>query len=174
MNSRFFLCLIFFAVSFSTTYSQDRQVKKDSKTKSHVYILTSKLAEGRGDNGRWSSYGFGYDLDWKLNNNWNIGLRTNVRSWSDRDKFLLPANLGIGHSFYFGNRVSMDAFVGAGPSLVIGNDYAGIFAHLNSGVRFNILKLGSKELFTGLYFSQAMAFHPSPFEHLDIVFGIRL
>ena len=174
MNTRFFLFLMLLTISFNSTYSQDRQIKKDSKAKSHVYFLTSKLSEGRGDNGRWSSYGFGYDLDWKLNKGWNIGLRANVRSWSDRDKFLLPVNLGIGHSFIFGNRVSIDTFVGAGPSLVIGNDYAGIFAHLSAGARFNILKLGSKELYTGVYFSQAMAFHPSPFEHLDIVFGIRL
>ena len=137
-------------------------------------FLASKISGERGDNGRWSSYGFGYDLDWKLNKDWNIGLRANVRSWSERDKFLLPVNLGIGHSFRLSSKISMDAFIGGGPSLVVGNDYAGIFAHLTGGARFNILKLGSKELFTGLYFSQAMAFHPSPFEHMDIVFGIRL
>ncbi|MFT7035034.1 MAG: hypothetical protein ACJA2S_003555 [Cyclobacteriaceae bacterium] len=65
-------------------------------------------------------------MDLELNKRGNIGLRANVRFWLDRDKFLLPVNLGIGHSFYFGKRVSMDAFLGAGPSLVIGNDYVGI------------------------------------------------
>lgn len=174
MKTRFFLILIFLILRFSSSYSQDIQVKKEGKAKSHVYVLASKISGERGDNGRWSSYGFGYDLDWKLNKDWNIGLRANVRSWSERDKFLLPVNLGIGHSFRLSSKISMDAFIGGGPSLVVGNDYAGIFAHLTGGARFNILKLGSKELFTGLYFSQAMAFHPSPFEHMDIVFGIRL
>lgn len=117
MKNKYILLLTFFTIGFNSVYGQDKQVKNESKTKSHVYILASKISGGRGDNGRWSSYGFGYDLDWKLNKGWNIGLRANVRSWSERDKFLLPVNLGIGHSFHFSKKTSMDAFIGGGLHL---------------------------------------------------------
>ncbi len=164
--------LAFFTINCSLL-AQHQTSDSGPKVKSHIYFMASYFNGGRETPNRWSSYGAGYDLDFILRKGWRIGLRAHFRNWSERDKFLFPINLGPGYSFRLGEKASIDAFVGAGPGGVVGNDYAGFFAHLCAGMRLNVFKAGPIGIFTGFYYSQAMAFHPDAFEHLDIVLGIR-
>ena len=96
-------------------------------------------------------------------------MRAHFRNWSERDKFLFPFNLGSGYSFRLNEQASIDAFIDVGPSGLVGNDYAGFFVHLGRGMRLNLFKVGPNGIFTGFYYFQAMVFHPSSFEHLDVV-----
>ena len=168
---------ILFALAFlgmnGSLSAQYKARESESKVVSHIYFMASYFNGGRETPNRWSSYGAGYDLDLVLKKGWRIGLRVHFRNWSERDKFLFPINLGPSYSFRIGEQASIDAFVGAGPSGVVGNDYAGFFAHLSGGMRLNVARVGPVGIFTGFYYSQAMAFHPSAFEHLDVVVGVR-
>ena len=165
------LLIAFFGVHDSLL-AQAQSDSKESKTKSHVYILSSAYYDDDEFQNKGNAFGLGYDLTWTLKNNWSFGLRVNYRNWSGRDETLVPLEIGPSYTFSLSDRTSMDTFLGAGPSLIMGNDYAGFFAHLSGGFRLNY-EVGSVAMFTGASDSKAAAYHPDSFEHIDIMFGIR-
>lgn len=139
-----------------------------------IYPLKSVLLnETSQSNDAWSEFGLGVDIRYLINSHLGIESRLSYRVWNDFDRTHLPLTIGPYYQFSFTAKTSFSIFGGIGPSGILGNDYAGVFAAFETGIRVEQRILNNKKLFLGSSYGQGMSFHPDHFEYLDIFIGIQ-
>ena len=157
---------------FSVLQAQSQDLSSDRGFHSSIQYIQSVRTDDTRSN-RLSQYGLGYDLSYFFEDSWTINLRSSLRNWSDRKKLIWPLTVGPGYRFNLGGEQSIMPFVGIGPGLAVGNDYAGIFAHAELGLKAELFSIGSSQVFVGTVYSISMLFHPSDLQFLDFMIGLR-
>jgi len=114
--------------------------------------------------------GLAYELPTRL----AIELRGSYRSW-ERETYV-PLHLGVRYDLPINPFVSLAPFAGVGPSLVLGNDWASIFASFDLGTRV-YLSFGKDAKVSASFeatYGRAMAFHPSDFGVFNLAGGLSI
>lgn len=177
MALRIYLSLFLLLFICNIGYAQTQEVESERKTRWSFYILNSAHLETLNgtDNDTWSKIGIGTELKFQINSNIGINTRLSYRAWDQFgfDKRVLPLSLGPSYRFGSKSAVGVELSAGAGPTLIVGNDYASIFGSFDVGVGVFIPVWSNKELFIKSAFAQGMSFN-SPFNYLDFCIGIRL
>ncbi len=136
-----------------------------------VYILKSVLVE-QNDRGNWSNIGAGLELGYRFQSGAVLELRANFRSWENRDEFYLPLVLGPRFDWRPHPRLTLSPFAGFGPALLIGNDYGGIFAGFDMGLRLSTKVSRKAQFLIGASYGQGVAFHPANFGYMNFIVGV--
>lgn len=117
--------------------------------------------------------GFGAKMQKVYNSGLGIELKSSFRSWNDFDRTVIPLTIGPSYTISSSNKMRFIIRTGVGPELILGNDYASIFAGFDIGPEIH-MNIGNRHaLVFGLTFAQAMSFHSGSFEYLDFYLGWR-
>lgn len=136
-----------------------------------VYILKSVIVEQNG-RGNWSNIGAGLELGYRFKSGAVLDLRPNFRYWESKDEFHLPLFLGPRFDWRPHPRLTLSPFAGFGPALIIGNDYGGIFASFDTGLRLSTKVLRKAQFLIGTSYGQGVAFHPANFGYMNFIVGV--
>ncbi len=177
MNKRIYLSAILLSCIYCIGFSQSSESETDQKVEWSFYILNSAHLETLNgpENNTWSKIGLGAELKRNINSSFGINMRLSYRAWDRNgfDKRVWPLSLGPSYRFESNSNVAVELSAGAGPALIMGNDYASFFGSFDVSAAVFIPILTKKELFIRTAFAQGMSFN-SPFNYLDICLGIRL
>jgi hypothetical protein len=169
----YFLCFLALLLQ-QNLISQDTGQNKSSNVNWTVFWNGSiNLEEDVFNKNKLTLNGFGAKMQKSYNSGIGIETKLSFRSWSDFDRTVIPFTIGPSYIISSDNKMKLLVRSGLGPELLIGNDYASIFAGFDIGPELHI-NLGRKQaLVLGFAFAQAMSFHPDSFEYLDIYLGWR-
>ncbi len=113
-------------------------------------------------------------LAYRLPNRLALELRSSYRSW-ERETYV-PLHVGVRYDLPINPFVTLAPFAGVGPSLVMGNDWASVFASFDVGTRV-YLSIGEgakvRASFEATY-GRAMVFHPSDFGVFNLAGGLSI
>jgi len=121
-----------------------------------------------------SAPGVGVGLAYRFPLGLAVELRGSYRSWESVR--YVPLHLGVRYDVALHPLVTLAPFAGAGPSLVWGNDWAGIFASFDLGARFSFSlgKDSAMRLYVEAAYGQGMVFHPQAFGVVNLAGGLSL
>lgn len=102
-----------------------------------------------------------------------IGIESKLsyRNWSDFDMTVVPLLLGPSYTISSTSKSTFLVRTGVGPELILGNDYASVFAGFEIGPELQIKMNSGSAMVFGFDLAQAMSFHPNSFEYLDVYVG---
>jgi hypothetical protein len=123
------------------------------------------------DNNEYSKAGLEGQFTFHLNEKWGIQWKGSWLRWKNNRETTIPVLLGPEFRFLKIKEQQLYVYFNGGPSLTIGNDYAGIFATLEGGIQFSSIK--RKGLTAGMAWGQYLVFHPSQFSFLKGSVGWR-
>lgn len=121
-----------------------------------------------------NTMGVGVGLAYRFPTRLAIELRGSYRSW-ERETYA-PLHLGLRYDLPVSPFVTLAPFAGVGPSLVMGNDWASIFASVDVGTRVYLSfgKDAKARASFGAAYGRAMAFHPSDFGVFNLTGGLSI
>jgi len=139
-----------------------------------VFTVKSSLLESTSQReGTWSGFGIGLDARYQFKSRLGIAGRLSYRNWGIRKTTYIPLTIGPSYQLPISSKTFISVFGGVGPTGLLGNDYAGIFAAGELGVRIEQKILENKKLFLGASFGQGMSQHPDHFEYFEIILGVH-
>ncbi|MGH7601554.1 MAG: hypothetical protein ACREOI_34775 [bacterium] len=154
-----------------TTANIQQNYDNSSGVELAVYILKSVIVEQNG-RGNWSNIGAGLELGYRFHFGAVLELRPNFRYWESRDEFYLPLFLGPRFDWRLHSRLTLSPFAGYGLALIIGNDYGGIFASFDMGLRLSTKVSRNVQFLIGASYGQGVAFHPANFGYMNFIIGV--
>jgi hypothetical protein len=166
------ICFILFSAINSL---QAQSIEGDSKLKKTTYsgfIHTSKTLEDDGGSRSSSKIGFGLDIDKRINSNVSLLIRSVWRPWNYDPESIIHICFAPKYSFHLSDKITLSPFLGIGPSLIMGNDYALIAASSMGGLMLNYQVSQKNSIILGGSINQAMSFHSGHFEFMDVFLGI--
>ena len=130
--------------------SSIKEVNKSSWTVSVVEV------HRLGEDTKWSIPGLEIKYSISLGERLNMQLRGGYINMGERDNRIFPLMLGASIALIHRNRYSINPYLISGPSLLIGNDYAGVFATAETGIE---LVPDHKGLTVFIGYGKNMLFH---------------
>ncbi len=139
-------------------------IKKSSWTISIVE------AHRLGEDSKWSNPGLEIKYNLSLGQSTNMQIRGGYINMGQSDTRIFPLMMGASVEVIKANRFSINPYLISGPSLLVGNDYAGIFATAETGIELasNIKGLA---LFIG--YGKNMLFHSDETDYLKVGMGYQ-
>lgn len=116
-----------------------------------------------GEDSKWSNPGIEIKYNLSISDRFNAQLRGGFINWGQSDTRAFPLMMGISAETIYFDRYSINLYFISGPSLLIGNDYASIFATAETGIEMASNKRGLS-LFIG--YGKNMLFHPDHSEYI--------
>ena len=140
-----------------------QSLKKDLNKSS--WTISVVEAYRFGEDAKWSSPGLEIRYNLSISESFNMQIRGGYINWGQSDSRTFPLMIGVSGKLIDTNQFSINPYLISGPSLLIGNDYAGIFATAESGIELASNTNGIS-IFIG--YGKNMLFHS---DHTDYVKG---
>ena len=128
-------------------------IKDINKSSWTIYIVE---AYRFGEDSKWSNPGIEIKYDLSILESFNMQIRGGYIDWGDFDTRAFPVKMGVSGEVIKSNQFSINPYFISGPSLLIGNDYAGIFATAELGIELTSNARGLS-LYVG--YGRNMLFH---------------
>jgi len=109
-----------------------------------------------GEDSKWSVPGIEIQYSLRISSRLNMQTSGGYNNWGQSDTRAIPLLIGVSGPLMNLSSFSINPYLISGPSLLIGNDYAGIFATAETGIEFLHHSKGIS-LFMG--YGQNMLFH---------------
>lgn len=161
-----------FSILLACTTSMAAQDGSDRLSGFKSYIIVNEGYDL--DQKRFSYPGLGYELQHLTTDRLSLQLRIEMTHWANGGRYVFP--LTLGPAIHIGKSASWrpSLITKAGPTLLIGNDYAGIFGHMEAGLRLTHQRRNDRLLSIELSFVESMAWHPDHFQYLKLSLGVGI
>lgn len=147
---------------------QDVDQGSKKKTEKSLHIVGGYIFQDRTET---SKVGIEGQLAFPLNSNFGIQLKGGMLKWPRMDLLTFPLLLGPEYSIDVFNNSRITFYAQAGPSLSVGNDYAGIFGSVETGIQTKVNR--DRGIVIHFAWGQNLAFHPSHFSFVKAGVGWR-
>ena len=117
----------------------------------------------------WSNIGLEVQMGLSINDNVGLLIKSGWLKWSNNRETVIPVLIGPTYKIVDSGFASVTAYGNIGPMLVIGNDYAGVFAKYELGFQFS--STATKGLILGMSWGQDVVFHPSEYSVVKFSVG---
>jgi len=108
-----------------------------------------------------------YQLTVAITNTLGIQLKGGILQWDEMNLLTIPILAGVEYVVTRTDRNALAVYANAGPSGLIGKDYASIFATAEAGLQYGAVRNG---FVIRCAWAENLAFHPSHFAFLK--FGV--
>ena len=122
---------------------------------------------------QWTFIGLGAYARRVYDSGIGVDVKLSYRNWKDFDRTMIPLFVGPSYTISSTGNTKLVFRAGAGPELIIGNDYSGFFGGFDVGPEVSFGIASGKAVVIGVALAQAMSFHPDSFEYLDVYAGIQ-
>lgn len=129
----------------------------NSDVKKSFWTISIVEAHRLGEDSKWSNPGIEINYKRNISGQFNILIRGGYINWGQSDSRVIPLMMGVSKDVIKSNQFSINPYIVLGPSLLIGNDYAGIFATAETGIE---LAPNNRGLAVFIGFGKNMLFHP--------------
>lgn len=120
-----------------------------------------------------SQIGGQYQLNYQFHKKIGLQLGINGHRWSTMDLLAIATDFGPFIQLTQTDNHQIVFYTHAGPELLVGNDYAGVFAKAGFGVQVSPSATKNKGLDFGIGWGKSMAFHPNHFSWIKLFVGYR-
>ena len=155
------------------TIGQSSSTSANKKKSFSIHLIEGYRYEEYGgfNNNEYSKPGIEGQLTFHINSQWGLQLKTYWIKWENNRETYIPLLIGPEFSIPVSNGLHIVVYSNAGPSLTIGNDYAGVFASAETGIQ--ISSRSRKGIIIGFSWGKNVVFHPSEFAILKGTIGWR-
>jgi hypothetical protein len=118
-----------------------------------------------------SNFGIEAQMTFHKGNQWGIQMKANWMKWADSRETYFPVLVGPEFGVPLSGNLQMVMYGNIGPTVLVGNDYAGVFGSVETGIQFS--SLNKKGILIGMAWSQNLVFHPSHSSFIKGMIGWR-
>jgi len=120
-----------------------------------------------------AGYGLGVNMEHRFNEKISILIRTVFRLFDNDPEGMLEMCFGPKYKIPLSEKIYLAPFAGIGPSVIVGNDYAGEFVSAMGGVQVYFDINEKRSIFIGSAYNNAMTFHPGEFWFWEVFLGFE-
>jgi len=110
-------------------------------------------------------------LELRLSKKVDLQLKGSYLKWEVNRETSIPLQIGPKYKLVRSKNMDLGVYALAGPGLTIGNDYAGIFAAVETGLQADIGR--KRNIVLGLGWGRQLFLHPSEYGVLRAAIGWR-